>query len=654
MKASALDRATLAWCAAATLGALVPLAVSLPAWLVGLLVLLVVLGVAIGWSGRRLPGWIRLPLTLGVAGSVLFAHGFRFGRDTGAALLVTMLALKLLETRHVRDARSLLGFALFAIMAAFLQSQAPGVLLVALCGVLLVLAAMARVTEAEFVTAQVLDAPAPWRRLAGAGRLLALSVPLAAAAFFFFPRLGTPLWGLPENVASARTGLSDSMEPGDIAQLYADDSPAFRVTFDGAAPAPQQMYWRGPVLSVFEGRRWVRNGIDMYNRPPAELATEGPPIDYDITFEATDRRYLVALDLPVAAPPEANAFGSDRSILVRRPVGTILQYRVRSYPRYRFEPELLRTVRDDMTRLPANSNPRTVAMVRQWVDSGDGPRRVIERALAMFRADFTYTLTPLLLGRDSVDEFLFGTRQGYCEHYAAAFAVIMRAADIPARIVTGYQGGYPNALGGYWIVRHSDAHAWVEVWLEGEGWVRVDPTSAVAPERIQRGASALAGEPSDWQRYAQPLLDASDWARRTWNDVVLGFNAAQQRNLLRPFGIPEASMSQLGIALAVCAGLALLLTVGILLRRPSVPRDPVHRAWQRFQQRVARSGVRKQPHEGAVAFGERAAQALPQAGAELVALSRRYARRRYASERVDAAADRALCDALRRFRVPSA
>lgn len=652
MSGDRVDRTTFAWCAAAALAAQLPLAMSLPGWLVGLLAFLTLLGMALGWSHVRPNAWLRLTLTLGAAGVVLYAHGFRFGRDTGGALLTTMLALKLLELRHARDARSLLGFALFAVMAGFLQSQAPSVLLLALLAVVLVLAAMARVTEAELPSPGHLT-PAPRHRLRAALRLMVLSLPLAAAAFLFFPRLGSPLWGLPENAADARTGLSDDMAPGDIANLYADDSPALRVTFTARAPPPDQMYWRGPVLSLFDGRRWSRDGLDMWNRPPAELVPQGEPLDYEVTLEPTDRRYLVALDLPEAPPPETR-LGSDRSVLtMRRTVSELLQYRMRSYPRYRFEPDLLQTLRQRATLLPGGFNPRTRALVEGWRAEGATDEEVIRRALDNFRANFTYTLNPQLLGRHSVDDFLFDTRQGYCEHFASAFAVMMRAADIPARVVTGYLGGTPNPIGGYWVVRQSDAHAWTEVWLAGAGWVRVDPTSAVSPERIERGTGSVDSSASGWKRYGQTLFHAGDWLRRSWNDVVLGFNAARQRNLLEPFGISEASTTQLGIALVVFVGLALAATLAILLRAPRSSPDPVVRAWRRFLRRLERAGIDKPPHEGPIAFGQRAAAALPTAAQQLYALSQRYARRRYAAVEVEPVADAALCDDLRRFRVPT-
>jgi protein-glutamine gamma-glutamyltransferase len=653
VKSHEINRTTFAWCAAAASAAQLPLAVSLPAWLLGLLAFLTLGGAALGWRGIRLHALVRLPLTLGAAGMVLYAYGFRFGRDTGGALLTTMLALKLLELRHARDARSLLGFALFAVMAGFLQSQAPGVMLLALLAVVLLVAAMARVTQAELAVPAAHFPATPRRGLVSALRLVALSVPLAAAAFLFFPRLGSPLWGLPENAADARTGLSDDMSPGDIANLYADDSPAFRVTFTGREPDRDQRYWRGPVLTLFDGRRWSRDGFDMWNRSAAPLEPQGEPLDYVITLEPTDRRYLVALDLPETAAPETRLL-SDRSLLtMRRAVSELLQYRMRSYAGYRFEPELGPRQRQSTTMLPGSSNPRTRALVESWRAAGAGDEEVIRRALENFRANFTYTLNPQLLGRHSVDDFLFETRQGYCEHFASAFAVMMRAADIPARIVTGYLGGAPNLIGGYWVVRQSDAHAWTEVWLAGEGWVRIDPTSAVSPERIERGTGSIESSSSGWGRYADTLLQAGDWLRRSWNDVVLGFNAARQRNLLEQFGIPEASTTQLAIALVIFVGLALAATLALLLRAPRASPDPVVRAWRRFLRRLERAGIAKPPHEGPVAFGERAAAALPAAAQQLATLSQRYARRRYAGGSVEPGADAALCDDLRQFRVPS-
>jgi transglutaminase-like putative cysteine protease len=646
-----LDRSTAIWCAAAIASALLPLAPMMPFWLNAMLLVLVATATTYAWLGRVLSGWIRLPLTLAAAGVVMFAYGFRFGRDTGAALLVTMLALKLFETRTVRDARSALSFALFAVMASFLQNESPGTLALALLATVVALCALSR--AAEFETAHP-GAPEglPLRaRFAGAGRMLLISLPLAVAGFFLFPRLANPLWGLPSNVGEARTGLSDEMAPGDIANLFVDDTPVLRVMFDGPAPPQGQMYWRGPILTSFDGRKWTRSTFLASNVQAAALEPIGPPTRYEVTQEPTDRRYLITLDVPDAAPQGA-FLSLDRMAFTRRAQTQMTRYRAESYTRYRFEPELMETLRRANLRLPQSFNPRTRAHVEQWLAQGLRGEQLVRQALGWFNAEFTYTLSPMVLGRDSVDDFLFDTRQGYCEHFASAFVVMMRMGGVPARVVTGYQGGRSNGIGDYWVVRQSDAHAWAEVWMEGQGWVRVDPTSAVAPQRIERGAESLEPQ-SLWRSISQPVVDASDWVRRGWNELVLGFNAQRQRGLLQPFGVSEATGTQLGIALGIAVGVALALTVGLLLRAPRRPRDPLQQAYAAFLARLARAGAVKPPHEGPIDYAERAAALLPHAASGLLALSRRYARRRYAADPHDAGADAQLCDDLRRFRVSS-
>jgi hypothetical protein len=273
----------------------------------------------------------------------------------------------------------------------------------------------------------------------------------------------------------------------------------------------------------------------------------------------------------------------------------------------------------------------------------------VRRALDWFGREFRYTLQPQLLGRDSVDEFLFEQQAGYCEHFASAFTVMMRMGGVPARVVTGYQGGYFNPIGGHWVVRHSDAHAWSEVWLQGRGWVRVDPTSAVAPSRIESGLEGLEGGTADSAWWA-PLRNTSDWVLRNWNDVVLGFDATRQRRLLQPFGVEDADWRALGAAFGVAAGLALLATLSLVLRERGPRVDPLVLAYRRFLRRLARAGATRLPHEPPLAFAERAAALLPADAEALRALSRRYAQWRYAPVPLDAAGQRELARHLRAFR----
>jgi transglutaminase-like putative cysteine protease len=646
-----LHRSAFAWTSSAVVASLLPVAPSLPGWLSAMLLLLAVLGATLGLRGVSLPGLLRLALTVTIAGGVLYAFDFRFGRDTGAALLAVMLALKLLETRRTRDARSVLGFSLFAIMAGFLQSQAPQILLLALLATVLILTASARVTDFDLPGGTPPPSTGYRDLLSATGLLLLLSLPLAIAGFFLFPRLATPLWGLPDNAAEARTGLSDEMTPGDIANLFIDESPVLRVQFFGTPPPQYEMYWRGPVLGFFDGRTWSRSYWSSF-RDGSELEALSTPLEYEVTQEPTDRRFRMVLDMPVAAP-DGSSLGSDRAVTTRRPQIDLVRYRARSVLRYRLEPNMGPAQQRALTDLPRGFNPRTQRLMDDWRAEGASPTQLVRRALNLFNAEFSYTLRPSLLGRDSVDDFLFNTRAGYCEHFSSAFVVMMRAGGIPARVVTGYQGGRGNELGDYWVVRQADAHAWAEVWLEGSGWVRIDPTSAVAPERIERGSESLDGPESFWTRYSRPMFDAGDWLRRGWNDIVLGFNAARQRNLLQPFGIAEASRAQLGAALLLSSGLALLVTVGLLLRRPRAQRDALAQAYAAFLRRLSRTGVTKLSHETALAFACRAATLLPTEGEEVVALSQRYTRLRYArSDDPEQAAQR-LCSDLRRFRIAS-
>lgn len=644
-----LDRTTFLWCAAAVVASLLPVLPSLPPWLAASLLAVGGLGIGYGWFDRKLSPWVRLPLTLGLAGLVLFAYNFRFGRDTGAALLATMLALKLLETRSVRDARSVLSFSLFAIMAGFLQDQGPQTLLLALVATVLVLSSLARVAEVD-LPGGVANTPMPMRaRLATAGKLLALSLPLAAVGFFLFPRLGSPMWGVPENVAEARTGLSNEMSPGDISELLADDSPILRVAFDGPMPRPDALYWRGPVLTRFDGRSWTRWDGEAY-LDPVIVETVDPLLSYEVTQEPTDRRYMIGLDLPLVVPDNARV-GADRAVYSAQRLTEVTRFRMQSALRYRFEPQLRRIYRDNALDLPPNFNPQTRAMMEQWRAEDPSPEALIDRSLALFNREFTYNMVAPLLGRHRVDEFLFQTRTGYCEHFASSFAVMMRMAGIPARIVTGYQGGYVNTIGDYLVVRQSDAHAWTEVWLDDRGWVRIDPTAAVAPERIARGDSNFGQTQGMWSQWGQPVLDVYDFVRRNWNDLVLGFNAARQRSLLQPFGIDSADWPKLGVLLGVAVAAVMALTFLLLLRTPRGPRDPLAEAYKRFIARLARAGVSKPAWEPAGLFAERVAATLPQVADDVLALSRRYVRRRYAREDADSAEDRQLCLDLRAFRV---
>jgi transglutaminase-like putative cysteine protease len=621
-----LDRQSRGWSLAAAAACLLPLLLQLPAKLdVGIALAAVAIG-ALAWR-RPVPGWLRLLLALALVGAVLATSSFAFGRDTGCALLAAMLALKPAETFTLRDGRSLLGFALFAPFATFLLDQGPLSLVLGLVATTLALAALLRLSELESGDARH---PLPaWRRYAGVWRLIAIGLPLALAAFWLFPRIATPLWGVPER-AMARPGLSDSMSPGAWVDLLNDDSTALRVQFFGATPAVSQMYWRGPVLLNFDGRTWTQSGW-MRALPPAPVEHQRVAWDYELEVEPTDRRQLVALEVPIAAPNGAQ-LSLDYGLYVPRPLSALTRWRMQSAPPRSFEPELKHTLRQLALQLPPGYNPRTLALARQWRrEAGNDDAAIAQRALRMIRSDFAYTLATPLLGRNSVDEFLFDYKEGYCEHFSSAFVVLMRAAGIPARVVTGYVGGYRNPIGGYWQVRRSDAHAWAEVWLAGRGWVRFDPTAAVAPERIYDtlGDRAPAGGGIlDALPGFVPMRNAGDWLRRGWNDLVLGFDATRQQRLLQSLGVPDIGSGRLVALFVLAASLALLWMIW-LTARAERERDPVLRAWHRLGARYARIGLGREPHEPAGPWTARVLAVRPQSVA-LTALSARFTEWRYA------------------------
>lgn len=630
-------------CLGAAMACLLPLLLQVDGGLALGLLVIAALGISVS---RPWPLVLRL-LMLGLLMSyVLVSHGFTLGRDTGCAVLAALLALKPFETHKLRDARSLLGFSLFAPFTAFLQDQGPVTLLLSLPAIALLLAALAVLAE------QRPGAPMPridLRRLRTIALALAMALPLALAGFWLFPRLATPLWGLPEN-ALGRGGLSDQMTPDQWVELFADDRPALRVVFDGAEPDRGERYWRGQVLWDFDGKSWNRGDRAAGAPPPARVADPVKTLSYRVSLEPTDRRYLVTLDLPLEDPSQGR-LASDYTTYVNQPVTELLHYTARSTINapYRdaMDPAELRAA----LSLPTGLNPRTRALSEQWRREAAGDDdAVVRRALAWIGQEFSYSLTVPPSGRNAVDDFLFETQVGFCQHFSSAFANLMRGAGIPTRVVIGYSGGYRNPYGNYWIVRRMDAHAWNEVWIEGRGWIRVDPTAAVAPERVLDTINDRARQESLLPDALTPLRDIGDWARRSWNDLVLGFNAARQASLLRPLGIDRASSGQLVAAFAIGAGIALALTLWFLLRGSPMPRDPVDAAWRRFTRRLARAGLVKRVSEPPLSFGERLAMALPGQAEQLLSLSRRYARWRYAAGQLSPAEKASLTTDLRGFR----
>ncbi|MBX6421700.1 MAG: DUF3488 domain-containing transglutaminase family protein [Nevskia sp.] len=596
-----------------------------------------------GW--RPLPALVRTLLAVAALAGVYASYGRFSSQVAGVALLVAMAALKLTELKARRDVMVMVLLMYFVLVTHFLFSQEIWTIAYLLGCTVLVTALLIEANH----TAAALPLPVTLRR---SGAMIVQSLPLMVLLFVLFPRIPGPLWGLPADSGAARSGLSDSMAPGDFDRLVESDAVAFRVRFDGPAPPMRSRYWRGPVLSHFDGRRWT---VDRRpdNGAAAILKGKGSPYRYEITLEPQRRRWLFALELPDPAflPPDAR-LDAEGQLVARAPVRERRAYRLVSYTDGRLQPDLPAALVRAFLQLPHGYNPRTLALARRWRAEGLDDRALIARALTMFREqDFVYTLHPPLLGRDSIDEFLFDTRKGFCEHYAAAFTVLMRAAGVPARVVTGYQGGEKNEFGDYYVVRQSDAHAWSEVWLPDSGWLRVDPTAAVAPSRIENGLGVALRGTGELPAFLDPgrrgyrwryeLAARWDWINAQWNRWVLGYGPDLQQAFMRRLGLVDWTRMILALTFSTTAVLAGL---GLLLLREYAPRperDPALREWRRMQRRLARAGLVQRPNEGPRDFARRVAATHPEWAADLQRALELYLSQRYL-QAPDAQRQRAL------------
>jgi transglutaminase-like putative cysteine protease len=478
----------------------------------------------------------------------------------------------------------------------------------------------------------------PWRALAvarTAGAMLAQAIPVMLVLFILFPRIQGPLWGMPQIQSTARSGLSDTMSPGMIADLSLSDEIAFRVQFENAPGNVQQLYWRGPVMWDYDGRTW-RTGQPVTLSSPRFVA-QSEPLKYAVTLEPHHERWLFLIDLPSRLPPRS-VLTREYQVLSFRPVRERIRYEAESVLQYRTGAEMLGSELQRALQLPAEAAPQARALARSWQGQDTAPERLVERALQMFRDQpFLYTLAPPELAGDPVDQFLFETRSGFCEHYASSFTVLMRAAGIPSRVVTGYLGGELNPVDGYLVVRQSEAHAWSEVWIAGAGWVRVDPTAAVSPLRIQQGlANAVpATDPlplfkrvrAEWLRSARHTWDA---VSNSWNQWVLGYSPERQTRFLSSIGLPDVTWQDMVIALSAATGALMLAFALVMVRRlRSKEVEQVQRAWLAFCASMAARGVQRGRSEGPRDFAQRSIQTIPALRDEIETVARLYIALRY-------------------------
>lgn len=646
-----IPRVGLTWLLVAQLLVVLPHLGHLPLWIVGLWLGCAAWRIQIFRMRAPYPnGWIKAGLMLGTGFGVYLSRGGLIGLEAGVVLLIAAFILKLVEMRSRRDALVVIFLGFFALATAGLFED--GIL-----AALYYLLPLAALLAALIGLQQTSLAADPWATLRLAGSLLLQAAPLMLLLFLFFPRI-EPLWSLPGPRERGVTGLSESMTPGDIAELGQSGALAFRASFEGPLPERSRLYWRALTLEHFDGRRWSQVPEAAQVEPPL-WEKHGEPLAYSIVMQPSNQPWLYGLDVAEGGPDDARLM-ADFRLQQRRPVTRPQLYRLTSWPDALREPEGSVPALQRALQLPERGNPQSRAWAAELRRRHPEPEALVQALLGHFgREAFHYTLKPPRLGRDSVDEFLFATRRGFCEHFSSAMTFVLRAAGIPARVVTGYQGGEFNPAGNYLLVHQFDAHAWVEYWQPPRGWTTVDPTFQVAPERIERGLQQALGEEQGFLEEA-PLSLARyrgiDWLNRLrlswdnlnygWQRWVLGYQGEQQMQVLRSwFG--RADLRLLGLT-AVAAVAATLLLVALWLFKPwRREGDAQQRLFRRFEKLLARHGLHRAPGEGPRAFAERAAQRLPDQAGAIRAFVELFEMQRYGGRQ---AAPGELARALRQLR----
>ena len=597
----------------------------------------------------RQPGrLLKWSLAGACAGGLFLHYGRMNGLEPMVALLFTGYVLKLLEIHHRRDALVLLYLSYLIIILQSLFSST-------IVSSLLVLAALLPVTAALVAMHGAAEPSRPTTALRTALAITLQAIPLMLVMFIVMPRLGS-LWAVPQQ-NSGTTGVSDSMSPGDMTKLGRSGKIAFRVEFDGPIPEQSQLYWRGLVFSGFDGRRWEQQAPWGYNYGrflqwsgqkleawDRVIKRRGEPLSYRVTLEATNSPWLFALSTPLAPSPTI-ALSRDFRLVNKSPVNGKLQYSVKSWLDNQLEPESLAGWRHKLElALPTGYNPKTIEIAKQWRQQTPDTGALINRLLRLFNQEFIYTLRPPALGKHTVDEFLWGTKKGFCEFYASSFVFFMRAAGVPARVVVGYQGGERHPTENYLLVHQYDAHAWAEVWLEGRGWLRVDPTAAVAPERIEMSFAELFSEQDDflsaspfalermrhiqWLNTLRLKLDSLDYAWAKW---VLGYENMQNDFLMGLLG--SINPQRIAVFLLLAGAIALLpIFIMLYLSREKNTRDQLDRLFLQYCARLEKMGLPRQAGEGARDYAQRISVQAPSLAGPVEQLTGLYESARYAGE----------------------
>ncbi len=550
---------------------------------------------------------VRLVLMFtGVAG-VYGSYGTLTGREVGIALLVLLAGFKIFESNSKRDfyISTYLGY--FLIITNFFYTQTIPTATYMMFVIIIMTAGLIDFNDTEKQLTVI-------KRFKLSTTLLIQATPILLVLFILFPRINGPLWGLPKDAYTNTTGITDEMSPGSISQLVQSSEVAFRVTFEDQIPKNSKLYWRGPILWHTDGRKWSP-GNDDSERRPAPIEYKGEATNYDITIEPTNKKWLFGLEM-VDKPPDKTYFTNDYQLKTRRSIVARQAYKLTSYSSFHINKDEYSNLQRGL-ELPKNVHPKTRELASKLRDEFKEPTLIVQGTLDWLRKQaFVYTLTPPLINGDVVDEFLFNTRQGFCEHYAAAFTVLMRAAGIPARVVAGYQGGEVNPVGNYLVVRQHDAHAWTEVWLESQGWVRVDPTSIISPMRINEGMNiampdTVINMPLGLKRNQtairlwQRIRDSIDMVNYQWAQWVLGYGPDRQKRFLNTLGIHDVDWKGLTVYLFVILGIIVAAIAFLIFKKTPSAAEPAKKYYDIFCKKMAKAGLARKSYEGPIDYAHR-------------------------------------------------
>ncbi len=585
-------------------------------------------------ANARPPGSIVRIIIIFTVLFFLFQHFHTLlGRDAGVAMLVALTMLKFLELKTMRDYMLVVFLCLFIVLTSFLYSQSLWL------GVYLMAVVIVLFTVMMYLNHS--NRQKPLAMLKRAASIVMMGLPVAILLFLLFPRLQGGLFGLPGDSHSGLTGMSDTMKPGSINKLNQSEKVAFRVEFKGRLPVAKKRYWRGLVLENYEQGVWKESPQTKAVATDVSYEKEDV-IEYSILQEPSNQKWIFALDMPVSKPAELK-WGKGQTLRSTGPVRERQQLQMKSAIEYKF-PMISDDARQRNVDKSSVKGGRLARLAEELYRQAGSDREYIKAVFDYYRDnDFYYTLQPPLLGDKPVQSFMFDTRKGYCEHYASSFTAMMRLSGIPARVVIGYQGGEWNEQGDYLIVRQSDAHAWSEVWLEESGWVRVDPTSAVAPERIEYGLSAIrqlmeqgqplgnvAGEKLQailaGTLFSRTLREAKlfwDGVNTRWYKWVIDYGTKNQSSLLRWIGFKKTDWSKLVFILVGLVSLVVSIQAWLLFRRKKIP-DPAIRQYQKFCHRLSRIGIVRSSSEGPASFAQRVIRLRPDLQERVVSVTETY------------------------------